>query len=181
MPGESEEASLPHGSQAGSRWRGRCQASEYDRMKDPTSRSDPPPVPKPVEMSICTDGPIYVHGSVVLALPAGESTGTESRLALCRCGASDSKPFCDNSHSNAEFRDSGSFDRESSADGRTDGSLTVTPLPNGPVLLRGPFVLTSADGACGFRGDKAALCRCGESEKRPFCDGAHARIGSQSD
>ena len=142
---------------------------------------DPPPVPRLVEMSICTDGPIYVHGSFVLASPDAESTDTESRLALCRCGASDSKPFCDNSHSNVEFRDSGSFDRESPADAGTDGSLTVTPLPNGPVLLRGPFVLTSADGACVFRGDKAALCRCGESENKPFCDGVHARIGFQSD
>jgi CDGSH-type Zn-finger protein/uncharacterized Fe-S cluster protein YjdI len=142
---------------------------------------DPPPVPKPVEMSICTDGPIYVHGRFVLAAPDAESTDSEPRLALCRCGASDNKPYCDNSHSNVEFRDSGIFAKESSDAAGVDGSLTVTPLPNGPVLLRGPFVLTSADGACVFRGDKAALCRCGESENKPFCDGAHARIGFQSD
>jgi len=142
---------------------------------------DSPPVPTTVEMSICADGPIYLHGKFILTSPDGAATDTESRLALCRCGASDNKPYCDNTHSSVEFLDSGSFTRENSDAADLEGSLTVTPLPNGPVLLRGPFVLTSADGACVFRGDKAALCRCGESANKPFCDGVHARIGFQSD
>ncbi len=140
----------------------------------------PPTVPVPVELSMCADGPIYVHGSFVVSSPAGESADGDTRLALCRCGASDSKPYCDNSHVDVEFYDAGMVKtRTRESDGR-DESLTITLLPNGPVLLRGRFVLTSADGSSVFEGEKAALCRCGESANKPFCDGVHSKIGFQA-
>jgi len=82
---------------------------------------------------------------------------------------------------NVEFYDAGMVQAGSTDSSGTEGSLTITPLPNGPVLLRGPFVLTSADGSCVFEGEKAALCRCGKSANKPFCDGAHARIEFQAE
>lgn len=141
---------------------------------------DPSAIPTPVELSMCADGPIYVHGSFVVSSPSGQSAAGDTRLALCRCGASDTKPYCDNSHVNIEFSDAGMVEtRTRESDGK-DESLTVTLLPNGPVLLRGPFVLTSADGSSVFEGEKAALCRCGESANKPFCDGVHSKIGFQA-
>ncbi len=155
-------------------------ALSYERADE--SRSEAPPaVPSPVELMICADGPIYVHGDLELMSGDGESKGRETRLALCRCGASANKPFCDNSHTGVKFLDAGEISTDRDDNLASAGNLVITPLPNGPVLLRGPFVLTSADGSRVFRGEKAALCRCGESANKPFCDGVHARIGFQSD
>lgn len=139
-----------------------------------------PAIPTPAELSMCVDGPIYVHGKFVLISSGGESTDEDVRLALCRCGASDSKPYCDNSHVDAEFCDPGMVEIRSRDSVDTDEKLTITILPNGPVLLRGPFILTSADGSSVFEGEKAALCRCGESANKPFCDGVHSKIGFEA-
>ena len=49
---------------------------------------------------------------------------------------------------------------------------------NGPVLVAGPCELEGPDGSLiPIEKDVFALCRCGLSEKKPFCDGAHARAG----
>jgi uncharacterized Fe-S cluster protein YjdI/CDGSH-type Zn-finger protein len=44
------------------------------------------------------DGPLLLRGSLRLLDEAGNVVSTETRLALCRCGASRNKPYCDNSH-----------------------------------------------------------------------------------
>ncbi|MBL8818086.1 MAG: CDGSH iron-sulfur domain-containing protein [Planctomyces sp.] len=53
---------------------------------------------------------------------------------------------------------------------------------NGPLLVTGPVSLCDASGAQFNLGGKEtiALCRCGASANRPFCDGAHNRCGFQS-
>lgn len=54
----------------------------------------------------------------------------------------------------------------------------LTPYPNGPYLLRGDFRLTDVDGAeIDPRRKTIALCRCGASRRKPFCDGTHKLIG----
>ena len=52
------------------------------------------------------NGPLFVRGRVQLK-PAGRDpeSGEEYRVALCRCGASQNKPYCDNSHRLVGFRD----------------------------------------------------------------------------
>ncbi len=55
---------------------------------------------------------------------------------------------------------------------------------NGPFLVEGPFELVDADGnAFVINAEKPAiaLCRCGASKNRPFCDGEHNRCGFASD
>jgi uncharacterized Fe-S cluster protein YjdI/CDGSH-type Zn-finger protein len=52
-------------------------------------------------------GPLYVHGRVQLRSADGSVVIEESRLALCRCGQSHNKPFCDNSHRDVGFDDTG--------------------------------------------------------------------------
>jgi CDGSH iron-sulfur domain-containing protein 3 len=58
---------------------------------------------------------------------------------------------------------------------------TITPLPNGPYLVKGTFKIVDPDGN-EFPIDKetVALCRCGGSTTKPFCDGTHSRIGFQA-
>lgn len=58
-----------------------------------------------VTITPCVDGPLLVRGPVELRSQAGEAI--ESRrgtIALCRCGRSAIKPFCDGTHKVAKFR-----------------------------------------------------------------------------
>ncbi len=49
------------------------------------------------------DGPVYARGDLVLRDGAGGIIAQGTRFALCRCGASANKPFCDNAHRAAGF------------------------------------------------------------------------------
>jgi CDGSH-type Zn-finger protein len=54
----------------------------------------------------------------------------------------------------------------------------ITAYRDGPLLVRGPFRLEDQDGnAIETRRDTIALCRCGKSRMRPFCDGTHRLVG----
>jgi len=54
----------------------------------------------------------------------------------------------------------------------------ITGLDNGPYLVKGPVVLLDAEGNefCTERAT-VALCRCGRSMTKPFCDGTHSKVG----
>ena len=50
----------------------------------------------------------------------------------------------------------------------------ITPYKDGPLLVRGPFELVDQDGnTIEVRRKTIALCRCGRSRIKPFCDGTH--------
>lgn len=51
-----------------------------------------------------------------------------------------------------------------------------TLKPNGPILFHGKCEITDADGNKTERENVTAFCRCGASENKPFCDGAHRKI-----
>ena len=52
--------------------------------------------------------------------------------------------------------------------------VVITPYRDGPLLVRGPFRLIDQDGReIALRRQTIALCRCGKSRIRPFCDGSH--------
>jgi CDGSH-type Zn-finger protein len=59
--------------------------------------------------------------------------------------------------------------------------VKITVRANGPLLVEGAISLSDVDGKQWDLSGKSAvaLCRCGASENRPFCDGAHKRIGFQ--
>jgi uncharacterized Fe-S cluster protein YjdI len=52
----------------------------------------------------------------------------------------------------------------------------VSPMPNGPLLMRGPIRVVRADGSSEEL-PRAAFCRCGQSNNKPFCDGTHREVG----
>ncbi|HEU0121229.1 MAG TPA: CDGSH iron-sulfur domain-containing protein [Bryobacteraceae bacterium] len=58
-------------------------------------------------------------------------------------------------------------------------STKVTVNNNGPLRLEGDFSINDPLGAAfGLAGRTViSLCRCGASENKPFCDGAHNRVG----
>jgi CDGSH-type Zn-finger protein len=58
-----------------------------------------------------------------------------------------------------------------------DDDVTITPYRDGPLLVRGPFRLLDQQGREIDPGrDTVALCRCGKSRLRPFCDGTHKLV-----
>ena len=57
-------------------------------------------------------------------------------------------------------------------------TATITPYRDGPLIVRGDFRLEDTDGNEIDPGRKTvALCRCGKSAIKPFCDGTHKRAG----
>lgn len=56
--------------------------------------------------------------------------------------------------------------------------VRITPHRDGPLLVRGDITLTDQDGnEIALDRSPVALCRCGKSRSRPFCDGSHQRVG----
>jgi len=127
-------------------------------------------------------GPLYLHGDIEVLDESGALRLADTRVALCRCGRSANKPLCDGAHVAARFRDAGAV-RDGNAvtdPGVPDGKLRVRPQRDGPLQLEGRFSLASADRRTVLSGSGARLCRCGQSQTKPFCDGSHQRTGFRS-
>lgn len=196
-----------------------------------------------------------IHGEPVEwdTLPLADAFLPENpeRYALCRCGHSSQKPFCDGTHANTpsfdpaltasrEFRTSreqvqtagdgtladdqtmcadagycgtrftnvwdmagdlsdpevrARFLRmvESCPSGRIvfrdaagrdlepEFAAGIAVVPNGPLWVRGRVVIESADRAPFETRNRVTLCRCGASQNKPFCDGAHKSVGFKAD
>jgi CDGSH-type Zn-finger protein len=215
------------------------------------------------KITITEDGPYIVSGSAPLSLQTigvnaegestewikGETLPVAKEYALCRCGESKTKPFCDGSHAKAGFDGTETASREpvlkqaqvqdgpsmqladaevlcafarfcdpngriwnqventddpevranfirqagDCASGRliaidkATGKAVEPKLPqeigvvedparqcSGPLWVRGGIPLVGADGKAYEVRNRMTLCRCGRSENKPFCNGAHA-------
>jgi CDGSH-type Zn-finger protein len=65
---------------------------------------------------------------------------------------------------------------------RPDGPVEITVRDDGPYKITGPVRIVDVDGGV-FEveaGRPVALCRCGQSQKKPFCDAAHKQAGFES-
>ena len=59
--------------------------------------------------------------------------------------------------------------------------VTITPYRDGPLVVRGRVRMTDQDGnEIVVDRDTVALCRCGKSRLRPFCDGSHKIVRFQA-
>jgi CDGSH-type Zn-finger protein len=219
---------------------------------------------------VSKDGPYLVSGGVPLAKQTivsdseggseswqqGKSYTTQETYALCRCGTSKNKPFCDGSHKQAHFDGRETASREpylkqaqmmegpgllltdaqalcafarfcdthgqiwnevahtnkaevratvthqagNCPSGRLvawdkDKELALEPeLPvsigliedpvqecSGPLWLRGGIPVVSADGFEYEVRNRVTLCRCGQSQNKPYCDGSHAAVKFRDD
>jgi CDGSH-type Zn-finger protein/uncharacterized Fe-S cluster protein YjdI len=119
------------------------------------------------------NGPIAIHADLTIA---GEEP--RFRATLCRCGASKAKPFCDGSHVAAGFQATGEPETQASeALTARGGKVTITPFKNGPLGVEGNLEICTGTGRTVNRVKKTALCRCGQSAKKPYCDGTHNKVG----
>ncbi len=141
------------------------------------------PVPSENIVVVAASGPLYIRGNVEVRDFTGTTLLEDTRVALCRCGESTNKPFCDNSHKQANFGDPGVLgeNRLASKPAADGGKLRIVPAVDGPLLLNGEVEIRSADGETAYHGTKSALCRCGRSANKPFCDGSHAEVMWRSD
>jgi uncharacterized Fe-S cluster protein YjdI/CDGSH-type Zn-finger protein len=65
------------------------------------------PVPETTSVTVTANGPLRLHGNIELRDAAGNLIRQDTRMALCRCGYSRTKPFCDGSHLMVDFQDPG--------------------------------------------------------------------------
>jgi CDGSH-type Zn-finger protein len=130
----------------------------------------------PNESLVTNGGPLQITGNITLVHEDG-SVQYANHLTLCRCGGSGSKPNCDGQHLEKEFLNSGKISEASEiATSRRPSKITISCIKDGPITFRGRMRLHNQFGqeCVKLRG---SLCRCGQSASKPFCDGAHSRVG----
>lgn len=131
-------------------------------------------------VTVCPNGPLYVHGKLKIDGAPEDMPGVSFRAALCRCGHSANKPFCDGSHEKVQFKDSGAVGETGGGYKAQGGRLSIKPSKNGPLLISGNMTIRAGSGRVAWKGANVALCRCGGSKNKPFCDGSHKEIGFTS-
>lgn len=122
------------------------------------------------------DGPLICQGDTDITVQnaEGEIILKDKEFALCRCGLSKNKPFCDGTHKKGNVQATQAF-----KDGREEditgisGDLIITVKDKAMYSIKGPVTIFSRDGLSKTTRTKGALCRCGHSENKPFCDGKH--------
>jgi len=126
----------------------------------------------PNELLVTTGGPLKMTGNITLINEDGSTTHSNN-LSLCRCGASKNKPFCDDQHLEIEFLDNGAVTRISDwMPVKRPQTITVTCVKDGPLKFRGYLRVYNKKGQECITMN-GALCRCGKSTKKPFCDNQH--------
>jgi 3-phenylpropionate/trans-cinnamate dioxygenase ferredoxin subunit len=58
--------------------------------------------------------------------------------------------------------------------------VTIDIMKNGPLIVNGEVELRDSEGKAYPGKKRMALCRCGASTAKPFCDGTHSKIGFQA-
>jgi CDGSH-type Zn-finger protein/uncharacterized Fe-S cluster protein YjdI len=156
----------------------RCPTGALSYEFPDSSRTEQPPAENTIQVAY--NGPLFMRGDLQID-GAPDDPGLRFRAALCRCGQSKNKPLCDNSHLDSGFSDYGAVGRSSDASAEAVGPLQVKPTPDGPLLIKGNVTIVSSSVRQSWHGKQAAMCRCGGSNNKPFCDGQHKKIGFKSE
>lgn len=126
------------------------------------------------------DGPLICKSDkrVIIQDANGDILQEANDIALCRCGGSSNKPFCDGSHRQNGFRAEQEFcDERAEGISDFDSDLIITVKDNAMLSIKGPVTIFSRSGNSVTTRTKAALCRCGHSARKPFCDISHKKAG----
>lgn len=141
-----------------------------DRSEKPASRN---------RVKLNANGPVYFFGDIEVQDHEGNTILRDTRFALCRCGASGNKPACDNSHKRNNWKADASADisKMPVIDKEVHDQLIIKLMKNGPAILEGSYTIESPEIGEHTSDKGVALCRCGGSSTRPFCDGTHKHNG----
>ena len=143
-----------------------------------------------------TKGAVAAKEPIAVEVEAGED------YYWCSCGQSSNQPFCDGSHKGSDFTpmkwsaeasETKYFCACKQTDGQPfcDGShnaleaaetaaATIEQRENGPFVVKHLKKCIDADGNEIEVKEVMALCRCGQSKNKPFCDGSHKDAGYAS-
>ncbi len=145
-----------------------------DRSEKPSARN---------RIILKEDGPIYFFGDIEVQDYEGNTLLEDTRFAFCRCGASSNKPACDNSHKEIDFNADVNADKSKMPEiaDHDQGKLIIKLMKNGPAILEGNYTMVSESIGEHTSNKGVALCRCGGSATKPFCDGAHKNNGFSDD
>ncbi|MDA8586954.1 CDGSH iron-sulfur domain-containing protein [Rhodobacteraceae bacterium] len=122
---------------------------------------------------VLENGPLALHGNLSV------DNKPMVRATICRCGQTNTPPFCDHSHVDAGFTATNEPE-PSGKDAAGDdpgGELAIIARENGSIEAKGALEITGGSGKRVHRGTRAFLCRCGASKNKPFCDGSHKAAG----
>lgn len=132
-------------------------------------------------ITIIPDGPLYLRGDIEVQNAKGETILEDTRVALCRCGASQNKPLCDNSHESIDFEAPAGFNEAklhpTNDEAVEHSKIIVKLMKNGPWIIEGHYRVHSIANPALSSSKNVAFCRCGKSSSKPFCDGAHKEAG----
>jgi CDGSH-type Zn-finger protein/uncharacterized Fe-S cluster protein YjdI len=146
------------------------------RRNDGAATSDAAPQVNTVRVR--ENGPLAIEAPLLLRGVALDSP----RATLCRCGASANKPFCDGSHTAAGFVATGEpLIKASEPLAERGGAVDIQPQPNGSLKVVGNLEVVSGTGRTVNRATQLFLCRCGQSNNKPYCDGSHKAAGFVAD
>jgi len=130
---------------------------------------------------VSNNGPLYLRGDLKIDGTKPGMEGAKYRAALCRCGRSEGKPFCDDRHEEPVFDDSGAVGKNGPGYAGEGGPLGVGRVPDGPLVVCGKLTIYSGNGRKSWKGTEAELCRCGYSGTKPFCDYTHVEKGFKAE
>lgn len=147
-----------------------------------------------------------VKGHVAAKAPIKVEVEAGKDYWWCACGLSQNQPFCDGSHKGSEFapvqwtaeedsekwfcacKQTGALPFCDGSHNTIDKAAEQEPVAgpliqerdNGPLFVRNCSTLTGGDGEEIATKPAMALCRCGRSKNKPFCDGTHKEAGFSS-
>lgn len=141
-----------------------------DRKEKPSSKN---------RVQLTQDGPVYFFGDIEVRDHDGNTVLKDTRFALCRCGASANKPACDKTHKKIEWRAGVDADTSKMPEIEEEehDKLIIKLMKDGPAILDGSYTMESSSIGEHTSDKGVALCRCGASSTKPFCDGTHKEIG----
>jgi len=113
------------------------------------------------KITIVKDGPYNVE-AVVLTDNPNSTNCSHSKYALCRCGFSRNKPFCDYAHAENSWKEG------DGAPATAEAAPAQAP-GDGPVIADNKPAMVNLT-----KGEEKYFCTCGRSAGQPFCDGSHA-------
>lgn len=127
------------------------------------------------KIDVLVNGPYIVDGLDELTNSKDKILESEGKVALCRCGTSENKPYCDGAHKRIGFEST--VEKGESDASAENGERKICVLHNGPLEVSNAIELMVNDDMNLASDNPYYLCRCGASENKPFCDGSHKKIG----
>lgn len=125
-------------------------------------------------ITVRPDGPLVVTGKIVINDSQGNVLLKDNEAWLCRCGHTSKPPFCDGAHKRTGFKDAAHInDQRAQTLESSEAMLEITVRENAMLLSNGPVTISNKQQTESTTRNKVALCRCGKSKNKPFCDASH--------